>query len=518
MATTIVKTAVGEFEGYFSDQTKSIGIFKGIPYAEPPEGERRFRPPVPKAPLKARYLAQQPGSPCWQPQGKNAFVWSLGDFPRSEDCLYLNIWTPGVSEAAWSDLPVMVWFHGGSHTQSWAHHPLFDGEKFARQGIVVVTVNYRLGPWGFLALPMLSAESPHQASGNYGLLDKILALHWVQQHIMAFGGDPNRVTVFGQSAGAQSICALMASPLAEGLFHQAIGQSASCLQGFEQDPNGYETGARLLAEIGGPKSVEALREVPNSVLLSAVEKSGWAARSRITIDGWVLREPPLARFQSGLAISVPLLVGSLANEGLHLIPLRDDTDEKTFNDFLAHNFKSQPDVAANIKAAYQEEIKQGYPVARHAIETDRFMAFGMRHWAALNARSGAKSFVYFMQHVPPACRIYQPDSPQLSLPEGPRSAGAYHSGELAYVFDNQDLTGCGWEPDDRALAREVNALWAGFVKYGQPGSDDTLLWPPWSEAGEVMVLDRPLTLSVDVKGRKLAALAVGLGVSLDPSP
>ena len=507
----LVESELGSFEGFWANDQKTVRAFKRIPYAEPPVGPLRFRPPVPKAPINVPLQARNEGSPCWQSQGNDAFVWALGTFPRSEDCLYLNIWTPASADRE-NLKPVMVWFHGGAHTRSWAHHPLFDGTSFAEQEVILVSVNYRLGPWGFLALPMLSEESEQGASGNYGLLDKIEALRWVQRSIAAFGGDADNVTIFGQSAGSQSVCALMASPLTDGLFHKAIGQSASCLNGFEVDPQGYETGSALLSELGNPSDVAALREVPNQTLLDAALKSNWGARSRITIDGWVLPDTPLVLFQEQARVSIPLLVGSLANEGHLLIPLTVETDQPRFRQFLARTFSRDPTAIEEIEIAYQAEIAEGYGKARHAIETDLFMALGMRHWAALNARSGAPSYVYFMSHVPPACQIYRPDSPELFLEDGARSAGAYHSGDLAFVFNTLNRAGCGWSEEDRALAIKIHQYWANFAKTGRPSREGIDDWPAWSDTGELMIFDVPTKLARDVRHQKLLSLARGLGL------
>ena len=197
-------------------------MFRGIPFAKPPVGDLRWRPPAPLSSWTGTRSAETFADACYQAFSEDAFVWSRGEFERSEDCLYLNVWAPAEQTES---LPVMVWFHGGAHTGGFAHVPLFDGTELARKGVLVVTVNYRLGPWGFLAHPALRAESEHDSSGNYGLLDKLASLRWVQNNIEAFGGDRSNVTIFGQSAGSMSVCALMASPLSNGLFHKAIGQA-----------------------------------------------------------------------------------------------------------------------------------------------------------------------------------------------------------------------------------------------------------------------------------------------------
>ncbi|MEK9891838.1 MAG: carboxylesterase family protein, partial [Pseudomonadales bacterium] len=280
MQTTIV-TPLGQILGQAAEKNPEISVFRGVPYAEPPLEARRFAPPGRLEPWDGVLDAREDRLPCWQAHSEDAFVWSRGAFERSEDCLHLTIWS---RLAAKEPQPVMVWLHGGAHTGGWGHHPIFDGSALAAEGVVLVSVNYRLGPWGFLAAPLLSAQSPRNASGNYGLLDVIEALHWVQNNIAAFGGDPSNVTLFGQSAGSQSVCALMTSPHAVGLFHKAIGQSAACLGDFKVDGAGLDTGQKLLNALS-IDSIESLRAVQNAALLEAAESNHWAARSRIVVDG-----------------------------------------------------------------------------------------------------------------------------------------------------------------------------------------------------------------------------------------
>ena len=214
----------GLLEGIASPFDPEITVYRGVPYAQPPAGELRWRPPQPATSWSGARQASTFADSCYQQRHVSTFVWRREDFAVSEDCLYLNVWTP----LNHGNLPVMVWFHGGSHTSGQGHSLIFAGTTLASQGVVLVTINYRLGPLGFLAHPWLAEESPRKSAGNYGLLDKIAALRWVQANAHAFGGDPNNVTIFGQSAGSQSVCSLMAAPLAEGLFHKAIGQSAGC--------------------------------------------------------------------------------------------------------------------------------------------------------------------------------------------------------------------------------------------------------------------------------------------------
>ena len=295
----------------------SVTVFRGLPYAQPPVGDLRWRPPVAPSSWQGARKADTFSDSCYQLQHTSNFVWRREAFAVSEDCLYLNVWTSQPTKKQ----PVMVWFHGGAHTSGQGHSPIFDGSELAGQGVILVTINYRLGPFGFLAHPLLAGESMHSSAGNYGLLDKIAALKWVQNNAAAFGGDPNNVTIFGQSAGSQSVCALMASPLAEGLFSKAIGQSAACVNTIpEQDANGYERGRALVNTLDATTLV-ALRKIEPETILAASESTQWADASRITVDGWVLPELPDVTFKAGRQAKVPLLLGFLANEGEALFPV-----------------------------------------------------------------------------------------------------------------------------------------------------------------------------------------------------
>ena len=375
IAAPMATTLFGQLQGDWADREKRIRVFKGVPYARPPVGKLRFKPPQAPQRWQGVRRAATFAAACWQQYSRNAFVWSRGEFPRSEDCLYLNIWSQAEHSAA---LPVMVWFHGGAHTGGFGHVDLFDGTRLAEQGVVLVTINYRLGPWGFLAHPALSKESSHNSSGNYGLLDKIAALNWVRDNISAFGGDANNVTIFGQSAGSSSVCALMASPLSEGLFHKAIGQSAACLMPPGPDPDGQERGQTLVqtalqtsgVETTQSITAETLRRLDNNSLLKAVDKSNWAAQSRIVVDGWVLPEPARKIFNSGRQHRVPVLLGSTANEGHLLFPLNEALSKPDFDAYLSTTFGSLSTAVAN---AYAEELRISPGFAQREIATDIFM-------------------------------------------------------------------------------------------------------------------------------------------------
>jgi para-nitrobenzyl esterase len=502
-----IEISQGRVSGEVAATDPAIRVFKGLPYAQPPVGNLRWKPPQPVEPWAGIRAANKFSLPGWQAHSEDAFVWSRGVFERSEDCLYLNVWS--AEDAV--NLPVMVWFHGGAHTGGWGHNLLFDGTHLASLGVVLVTINYRLGPWGFLAHPLLSEESPLNSSGNYGLLDKIAALEWVQQNIEAFGGDASNVTVFGQSAGSQSICALMASPLAQGLFHKAIGQSASCLESFATDADGFATGKKLVSTLAEDISLEQLRALPNEQILEAALATNWASRSRITIDGWVLPEPPSNRFARGVAAKMPLLLGCLANEGYLLFPLNDSLTDAQFDRYLNQTFSTAGNQHLAIKKAYAEDIQRSPGIAQHAIATDLFMALGMRQWAGFNSAMGQPSFLYFMDHIPPASRIYLPDSAELELPGGPHSAGAYHSGDLAYVFNNLDKAGAYWSQIDQALAVTMSRYWTNFARNGHPNCEDLPLWEAYSpEQHTTMVLNAAPESRAGVRRVKLDALQAAL--------
>mgnify|MGYP001959210082 CR=1 FL=1 len=492
-----VSTVNGPISGVRT-KSENIHSFRGIPYAKPPVGELRWRPPQKPNNWAEVLPANQFGMPCWQPHSENAFVWSRGVFERSEDCLYLNVWTDSsISKSK----PVMVWFHGGGHTSGWGHGEIFDGTRLAEQGVVVVTINYRLGPWGFLAHPELTEESEQNSSGNYGLLDKIASLEWVKENIEQFGGDPNNVTIFGQSAGSISVCALMASPLAKGLFHKAIGQSAACLGPFDFDPDGLERGTDLI-ERTGAENLNQMRKLSNDQILKAATNSKWNAKSKITVDGWVLEEPPIKTFMAGQQADVPLIAGSMANEGYLLFPLVEELSLDQFDKELTKIYGEK--LLSQFKDLYHIELSRSPGLALREIYTDQFMAYSMRQWANFNTQKEQPTFLYFMEHVPPAFQIYLADSPELSLPQGPRSAGAYHSGDLAFVFNNVGKIGLDWEPRDYELAKSISKYWTNFAKFGDPNGIDTVNWPTFTDSdNHTQVFDWPIRTVKGVKKEKL---------------
>ena len=471
-APDVKQLAEGQVTGIASPYDESITVYRGLPYAAPPVDDLRWRAPKSPATWSGVRLADSFADSCYQPRHASTFVWRREDFPVSEDCLYLNVWTSANGDKK----PVMVWFHGGSHVSGQGHSLIFDGTTLAQHDVVVVTINYRLGPLGFLAHPWLSdevsTETEEGASGNYGLMDKIAALQWVNRNIASLGGDPNNVTIFGQSAGSQSVCSLMTAPAAQGLFHKAIGQSAACVnQLTKADAKGYERG-QALVEALGVSSLEALRGAEPDALLEAMAASDWESGSRIVIDGVVLPQWPDEVYAAGEQSKIPLMLGFLANEGYELFPVNTALSEPELKEFLGYVAGDRGDELA---AQYDAENMTPGEL-QHAISTDLFMAYGKRQWASYHANAGNETFLYFMDHVPPSFHIYMPDQPFLELEGGPRSGGAYHSGDLAYVFGTVDKVGYDWNEADRKVSAQIVDHWTQFAKTGNPNSPGSSDW------------------------------------------
>ncbi len=470
------QTTHGQIRGVASPFNSDITVYRGVPYAAPPMGELRWQPPQPPQAWQQPREANRFAASCYQQRHVSSFVWRREDFEVSEDCLYLNVWTPRDS----ADLPVMVWFHGGSHTSGQGHSLIFDGTSLASHGVVLITINYRLGPFGFLAHPWLAAESPHGSAGNYGLLDKIAALEWVKANAHAFGGNPDNVTIFGQSAGSQSVCALMASPLARGLFDKAIGQSAGCAHrsplnpSSNLDPRGFARGSALVSALDSD-DLATLRRADAEAVLGAALATGWEDKSRITLDGWVLPEPPQQVFATNRQAPVPLLLGYMADEGVELLPKYDNLTTAELNAFASRVAGARgPDLVA----AYTTPDATPGDI-QFAITTDWVMAFGMRRWAEYQVKLGQPTYFYYVDHVPPAFHIYMPDNPDLQLPGGRRSGGAYHSGDLALVFGTTDKVGLEWTEGDRQVSRHMGRYWTNFAKTGDPNGEGVPAWPPF---------------------------------------
>lgn len=478
-----VASAQGPVRGVVND-AGTVEIFAGIPYAAPPVGERRWRAPEPPPSRASELVADRFSAVPIQPT--STFVTRalsqvveaplegtlLNPYRTSEDSLTLNIWrsTRPSSEA----LPVLVYIPGGGFSTGSGALPLYDGEALASRGdVITVTINYRLGVLGFLSHPDLADESADDASGNYGILDQIAALTWLRQNIASFGGDPERVTIAGESAGGQSVCILGASPAAAGLFDGIIGGSGACMgttgstergDQFDTRAAAEEAGRALSARLGGA-TIDELRRMPVDRLLDAAADLG--AHWRPSIDGHVLPRPPAEIYAAGEQNDVPLLVGSNADEASLALAAPPDVDPAEYRASAAETHGA--DAAAYLQLYPGESPEEALTSSLQA-ETDRVMTRAMIHWAQLQSHSGAApAYLYFFTRTPP--------DPAL------QRYGAYHGAEIAYAFDNLGVDhDADYTDADRRLRDEMSAAWLAFVRTGDPNAAGAPAWPALRDA------------------------------------
>ena len=494
----IVETGPGTLEGEHVAADDGVLVFRGVPYAEAPVGENRWRAPVAQSSWEGTRSATTFGPACWQRLTPESSIYTRGDLDRDEDCLYLNVWT--AAEQASEARPVMVWFHGGGHTGGWGSAKIFDGTALANKGVVLVTINYRLGPFGFLAHPALTAESPHASSGNYGLLDKVAALEWVRDNIAAFGGDPGNVTIFGQSAGSWSVCYLTASPLAAGLFHKAIGHSGGCFRGGRPDLTAaQEAGLAAAAELGVERddagALTALRALDAEAVLDSDLGSG------AIVDGWFMPRPAPAIFEAGEHNDVPVIVGALANEGTTLYAGMPERTETELVSMLREQYGDHADA---LLAAYEPEVEKSTKWGAQAIQADRSFVWEMRAWARAVEAADADAYLYFFSQAPPVFRIYVPERAAIEMPDGPDGYGAYHSGDLAYAFGNTRIVGLGWTDWDHEISHAMTQYWVNFARTGDPNGDGLATWPRYETAtDEWLEFGSDIKASREVRKEKL---------------
>jgi para-nitrobenzyl esterase len=439
-----------------------VQVYRGIPFAAPPVGDLRWKAPQPPAPWQGIREAKNFGNACWQTQYPAGSIYQAKLPPLSEDCLYLNVWT--AAKSAQDHLPVMVWIHGGGFTRGSGSGDTYDGENLARKGVVVVTINYRLGVFGFFAHPALTAESARHSSGNYALLDQIAALQWVKKNIAAFGGNPDSVTIFGESAGSWAVNALMASPLAKGLFHRAIGESGGLFAPMKDLAEAEKAGESLASSLHATEnSLKALRALSAEELLNA----GDTPIASAIVDGWVLPADVQTIFSQGKQNDVPLLVGSNADEGTTLAPQGAKVTSEVFIGQIRQRYGSQAEQFLKVypAASDSEAVASFYAAYR-----DQVFGWEMRTWARMAAQTGRHSvYLYYFSHRPP----------------GPQSSrlGAFHACELPYVFGNF-IWPFPWEEEDRKLSDAVSTYWVNFARTGDPNGDGLVKWPAWSPASE----------------------------------
>ncbi len=488
-----VKTAQGVVEG--TTGPDGVRAFKGIPFAAPPVGNLRWQPPQPMKPWDGVRPADRFG-----PRAMQRPIFGDMKFRSdgiSEDCLYLNVWTPpGTNDRR---LPVLVYFFGGGFMAGDGSEPRYDGASMASKGLVAVTVNYRLNVFGFLAYPELTKESSYHASGNYGLLDQNAALLWVRQNIAVFGGDPDRITIAGESAGSIAVCAQMASPLSKALIAGAIGESGSPMGTLTPVPLGEaeQVGVRFANKVGA-KSLADLRKIPARQLLEATAEPGFG-RFPLAIDGDFLPKSPVAIFAAGEQAHVPLLVGWNSEESNFQAILRQD--KPTRENFARAVQRSYGDRAGEVMKVYEPATDAEVEQVATDLAGDRFIGFSTWKWGDLQARTGGKPVYRYLYARPRPAMRSEPGDAVPGLAGGvlkgaeakanrpPAARGAVHSAEIEYALGNLATNLVyAWTPDDYKVSSIMQRYFANFVKTGNPNGPGLPLWPAANQGESVQFM------------------------------
>lgn len=463
--TVTLETPQGKLIGETTGPDNQVMSFKGIPYAAPPIGDRRWKTPAPPRSWAGELMATDFGPNCIQAPYPEGSFYYRAERLSSEDCLYLNVWS---KQSAETDKPVMVWIHGGALTRGSGATPTYDGSNLAMKDVVLVTINYRLGVFGYFAHPQLRDESANHSAGNYGILDQIQALQWVQDNISAFGGDPDNVTIFGESAGSWSVNFLAASPLAAGLFHKAIGESGAKLDPRRTLEEAAEQGQNLASALNA-SSLSQLRAIPALELLAGAAENGF--RTDGVVDGWVLPDQPYTLFAEGRHNRTPVLIGYNAEEGTTLgalagIPENDDI-------YISRARSRYGDLASEFLDIYPSSDLRGSTLDSYR---DGSFGWNMMTWAKMTARQGDDAYLYFFSYAPPT--------------GASDDLGAYHAAEIAYAFDNVHTLSGNTSEVDIEVADTLSNYWVQFAKTGNPNGAGQAQWPRFTEQNlDHMVLD-----------------------------
>jgi para-nitrobenzyl esterase len=468
----IVELDAGRAAGEWLGPARDVRVFRGLPFGATTAGAARWRPPAPPGPWAGVRDAAAFGPICPQPK---ALIWPLKN-PQDEDCLLLNVWAP--TEPPPGGAPVLFWIHGGGFSTGAGSTIFFDGEDLARRGAIVVTVNYRLGPLGFLAHPALSAESKDGVSGNDGLRDLVAALEWVRDHAARLGGDPGRVTVFGESAGAAAIARLLVSPRAAGLFHRALLQSGHDRgrnRHLRRDADGFpaaeSVGIDLAAALGihgtDAAALEAFRAVPARDLIDAAHPAqglyGGGTQYAPVVDGVLVPEAPSRLIAAGRFHRVPLVIGTNADEATIFL---EQTGIRTVDDFDAFLERRFGPLAPEARRLYPAATDAAVPEALNRALTDLNFVAPARALARAVAAHDVPVHLYHFTRVSPAGRK--------------NGRGAFHAAEVSYVFGRVGNT-LAYDDADRALSRVMGDAWVRFAEMGSPAGAD-LDWARYDAA------------------------------------
>lgn len=465
---TVVKTKEGKVEGYI---VNDIQIFKGIPFAQPPVGDLRWKAPQPVLSWEGVKQCKDFGPSPIQNKPEPFMCWSAEFIAKpealNEDCLYLNIWTP--KEKSTQKLPVFVWIYGGGLSSGSANCDIYDGLEMAKQGVVFVSLNYRVGVLGFMAHPDLSKESGHDASGNYGFMDQLQALKWIQENIEAFGGDSGNVTIAGQSAGSFSVNAQIASPLAKGVFQKAICQSGGILGGrpIMDLPSAERQGLKFM-ELAEAKSLEELRQLP-ATELQKFSNNPEAGRFGVVLDDYFLPKDIVAHLKAGKQNQVKVLTGWVTGDG-GLFP-SDKTTAESFKRSMVAEYGEKSDQLFKLFPADSDEE------AKRSQQKMELLNFAGKPAYLLAKYMGKEVWLYEFAHVPT-------DKP------GFPNYGAFHTSEVPFALHTLDQWDRSWKPEERLLENQMSGYWVNFAKKGNPNGEGLPQWNVYNLANnEILTID-----------------------------